>query len=1067
MAGCMPLCARCVGSRPALVPIVAEPDHSHSENPHRALARALCEAGHTCSLPHIALLAGRTGSSATATGTSGLPTAARKAATDGPPRAQRSPPLRPPNCARLPGIPARFPARVSDRWPCRQTGLPCHASTGVRSPHPGAHWGLGWAPQAPVHGRGPGVVAIASSGRAYDTRVPNVARRPTHGYPNHSRCRPCHGTGGVLASAPFPPLNEHARAAAGAPAAIWSGRPRIPGPRRGRRALGAAAVYGDAGPLVYRSEAGDLLLVATRAESVASPSALTRPSRGGVCRAWTVPPLPADMVAESDPGLIDVGAHHNIFVGGASPADDYHPVLQVLEYQYQGDKDHYRVELSDTKEVVNCMLATGYNDMIKANELRQGSLIRCNNYYARHAEAQGPSKYLVLINIEVVGFISRPIGSPKKLDNEPYPPSRQESEGLYKREPYGGEERGYPGARPNNGYQKENGYQKDNSYYGGGHPGKGYANNGPGSQRGAPFGQLAGAGGLPPSRYSNQGPIARNEGGGRILPISQLNPYSNRWTIKARVTQRSEPRSWNRNGRQGRVCSVELLDEHGGEIRCTLFTEAIDKHYDVLERGNIVLVSGGNVKPKNAQFNHTKHEFEIVLDVNSRVELSLDEIDIPCAHFDFVPIRDVVNVPVNSLVDVIGVVENINPPGTIIRRDGGQEVAKQTLNIRDSSNVSVEICLWGAKVEEVGSKLESEMAQGHSPILAIKGGKVSDFGGTTIGTSFSSLAMIDPDVKEGHQLRGWYEQEGGRTMRGESISNTRSGGGGMRDRRVTVSQIKDEGLGMSGKPDYVIVKGTVSFIRQEKLFYPADPETKKKLTRQGEGEMWWSEHKQMPVEKPVWRYTMNFQLADHTGQTFVTAFDDAEAMLGRSAEEMQRLSEMQDRQFEETLQKALFAEGLFKLRVAEDTYNDEKRVKCTLQKYEPINFEQECQVLLNNISKLEQGLPIDPIPEVKATSTPATNIQRAPPVDGGYGQSSGYGTTNVSANYRSEPYGGSNGYNTGAYGGYNQQQRGGSYQGGGGYGAGGYNAGGDRGYNQGGWGGYGYDHTLLSPRWRS
>ena len=44
----------------------------------------------------------------------------------------------------------------------------------------------------------------------------------------------------------------------------------------------------------------------------------------------------------SDPGLIDVGAHHNIFVRGARPADEYYPVMQVLELNYHSDKDHYR-----------------------------------------------------------------------------------------------------------------------------------------------------------------------------------------------------------------------------------------------------------------------------------------------------------------------------------------------------------------------------------------------------------------------------------------------------------------------------------------------------------------------------------------------------------------------------------------------------------------------------------------------------------------------------------------------------------------------------------------------------
>jgi hypothetical protein len=39
------------------------------------------------------------------------------------------------------------------------------------------------------------------------------------------------------------------------------------------------------------------------------------------------------------------------------------------------------------------------------------------------------------------------------------------------------------------------------------------------------------------------GAVVRNEAGLRVMPISQLNPYQNRWTILARVTSKSEVRA--------------------------------------------------------------------------------------------------------------------------------------------------------------------------------------------------------------------------------------------------------------------------------------------------------------------------------------------------------------------------------------------------------------------------------------------------------------------------------------------------------------------------------------------
>ena len=41
------------------------------------------------------------------------------------------------------------------------------------------------------------------------------------------------------------------------------------------------------------------------------------------------------------------------------------------------------------------------------------------------------------------------------------------------------------------------------------------------------------------------------------------------------------------------------------------------------------------------------------------------------------------------------------------------------------------------------------------PIVAIKGAKLSDFGGRSLSASFSSTVMINPDIPEAFKLRGW------------------------------------------------------------------------------------------------------------------------------------------------------------------------------------------------------------------------------------------------------------------------------------------------------------------------
>lgn len=70
---------------------------------------------------------------------------------------------------------------------------------------------------------------------------------------------------------------------------------------------------------------------------------------------------------------------------------------------------------------------------------------------------------------------------------------------------------------------------------------------------------------------------------GRVThPISSLSPYQNKWVIKARITARSAIRTWSNAKGEGKLFSVDLMDE-SGQIRATAFREQVDKFYDMLE----------------------------------------------------------------------------------------------------------------------------------------------------------------------------------------------------------------------------------------------------------------------------------------------------------------------------------------------------------------------------------------------------------------------------------------------------------------------------------------------------
>lgn len=105
-----------------------------------------------------------------------------------------------------------------------------------------------------------------------------------------------------------------------------------------------------------------------------------------------------------------------------------------------------------------------------------------------------------------------------------------------------------------------------------------------------------------------------------IYPIETLSPYSNKWTIKARCTQKSNIKTWhNRNG-EGKLFSVNLLDD-SGEIRATAFKEQCDLLYDVFEEGSVYYVSSPcRVQIAKREFSNVNNDYELTFERDTVVE---------------------------------------------------------------------------------------------------------------------------------------------------------------------------------------------------------------------------------------------------------------------------------------------------------------------------------------------------------------------------------------------------------------------------------------------------------------
>jgi len=465
----------------------------------------------------------------------------------------------------------------------------------------------------------------------------------------------------------------------------------------------------------------------------------------------------------------------------------------------------------------------------------------------------------------------------------------------------------------------------------------------------------------PPPLYKGRGAVMKNEAPARVIPIAALNPYQGRWAIKARVTAKGDLRRYNNARGDGKVFSFDLLDSDGGEIRVTCFNAVVDRFYEAIEVGKVYLISKGSLKPAQKNFNHLKNEWEIMLDLNSTIELCPDEDgSIPRQQFSFRPISDIEIVESNAILDVIGVVTSVNPSVPILRKNG-METLRRVLNLKDNSGKSVELTLWGEFCNREGQELQEMVDAGVFPVLAVKAGKVNEFSGKSIGSISTTQLFINPDFPEAQTLRNWFDQVG-KDSASLSISKDITHGGPKNEIRKTVSQIKDEGLGRSGKPDWITMRATVSFMRTDPFCYTACPlmigdrPCNKKVTKSGDTK-WQCDRCNQEFEECDYRYLLQAQIQDHSGLTWVTAFQEAgEEIMGYSAKDLYVLKYEQedDEKFGDIIKSRLFNEFVFRLKIKEELYNEEQKVKITVVKADKVNYSAESRYMLDFISKFRR-----------------------------------------------------------------------------------------------------------------
>ncbi|XP_029174342.1 replication protein A 70 kDa DNA-binding subunit-like [Nylanderia fulva] len=578
------------------------------------------------------------------------------------------------------------------------------------------------------------------------------------------------------------------------------------------------------------------------------------------------------------------------------------PILQMLGYKKLPKSvnkdgtpgcDRYRLLVSDGQKFNSfTMLATQLNNLITDDILTEYAICKVTNYHLSTVNNGGKEKRVILImGIEVTvpgRTVGCKIGDPTNIDN------KSESEPTTSN----------TNTASTNGRYQTNGAAQKNT-----------------------------------SNNSFSSDIC-------TTPIAALSPYQNRWVIKVRVTNKSAIRTWSNSRGEGKLFSMDLIDE-SGEIRCTAFRDMCDKFYDMIEIGNVYYISRCALKAANKQFNSLKNDYEMTMTNDTEiVPCHENSEDIPTLQFNFCAISQVENKEKNDMIDILGIVTTFNDVQHITQRSTGRELVKRDINIVDDSGAMISVTLWGKQAEDFDGS--------NNPIIAIKGARIGEFnGGKNLSLLNSSVLEKDPDLPEAHRLRGWYTTVG-HSETAKSLSKA-GGSGDFNAPLYTFQEATEARLGEKlNLADAFTVVATINLIRVENSIYKACPveSCKKKLIDQSTG-IFRCEKCNRDYPNFLYRLLASMNIADATGNRWITAFnEDAEKILGMSAQELGELKENDNDAYMQKFAEASFKRFTFSLRVRSEVFQDEMRVKHTCASVAPLNYKTHLTHLIDRVSKL-------------------------------------------------------------------------------------------------------------------
>ncbi|XP_047533064.1 replication protein A 70 kDa DNA-binding subunit-like [Vanessa atalanta] len=577
------------------------------------------------------------------------------------------------------------------------------------------------------------------------------------------------------------------------------------------------------------------------------------------------------------------------------------PVMQVLgskKIQGSGANERYRLLVSDGKHSHSfAMLATQLNDKLITGELSDYSVVQIDRFVTSVLKSTGKGEKRVMIILDITILapgteVGKKIGNPQSWTEESA--SSAPAPSPIKPAPK-------PSQVPSNNFPK-------------------------------------------PSAGSNLNSSLL--GSQMTHPIASLSPYQNKWVIKARVMNKSAIRTWSNAKGEGKLFSMDLCDD-SGEIRATAFRNECEKFYDMIQIDKVYYISRCQLKTANKQFSSLKNDYEMTFTSDTVVAECTEDIStVPTVKYDFLAISDIANKSPDTILDTIGVCRAASDLQELTAKSTGKLLKKREVTLVDQSGSAITLTLWGNEAENFDANT--------NPVIAVKGARLAEFNGSkSLSCLGSTMLRTNPDLPDAHRLRGWYDH-GGASAELVNISARVGGSSGVSGEWITFSEAEARKLGSGEKGDYYNLLGVLTFTFADNAVYKACPQEQcnKKLVDQENG-LFRCEKCNREYPNYKYRLLLGANVSDPTGDQRITAFNEAaESMLGKTAEEIGRMSEYDKNAYSQLFDEVKFKTFVFKFRTKMETYSDEARLKTTVMSAQPVDYKDANARLIKSIKAL-------------------------------------------------------------------------------------------------------------------